>query len=175
MDVTFWVGLLVGGILSLIGSIIANLYNQKINLFLENRRFKLSNRRKTQEIKEFQTITALRNGERDKTLFFLARVFRIIVGCSCAALGMVMSLEIGIYKILLVINSRPSSFEPHIFTAFQIVTTLGQMVPLLAAFIGLFVMHKSSREFFDYWRKLDWYDDYARARTHKIVGDLKGV
>jgi hypothetical protein len=70
MDLTFWMGILIGGFLSLATSVAGNLYTDEIREFLGRRkRLRLSNR-KAKELSTHRYITELRNGDPTQTVLF---------------------------------------------------------------------------------------------------------
>jgi hypothetical protein len=63
MGATFWVGTLVGAILSLVASVVANLFTDRIQQFISaRRRIRLGNR-KTIELKTYAFVKGLRSGD----------------------------------------------------------------------------------------------------------------
>ncbi len=63
MDSTFWIGLIIGAVLSLAASIIANLYTDRIQQYLSTRRRIRLNGKKASELKTHDFVKKLRMGD----------------------------------------------------------------------------------------------------------------
>jgi hypothetical protein len=62
MDSTFWIGIIVGAILSLISSVAANLYTDNIRAYFSERRQVRLSDKKLQELKTYKFVSDLKNG-----------------------------------------------------------------------------------------------------------------
>lgn len=58
----FWIGIILGGIISLAASVAANIYNAKILIFLERRKLISLDKRRSKAIKRDKLIRALYEG-----------------------------------------------------------------------------------------------------------------
>jgi|GEM_PF-6965518 len=70
MDTTFWIGIFVGTAFSLVASIIANLYTDRIQQYLSARRSIRLNNKKTSELTTYAFVKKLRAGDPVSTLSF---------------------------------------------------------------------------------------------------------
>jgi hypothetical protein len=97
MGLTFWIGLILGSFFSLLTSIIANLYHDRINVSLERfrlslrdtissslERLRLSSRdkRRDRELSEYYIVRKLVTRELNETLFVMRLVAKLIFSSS---------------------------------------------------------------------------------------------
>src|SRR4051812_37844988 len=95
MDTTFWIGIGIGAALSLLASIIANIYNVKILSFLEARKLTShsKHRAKAERLREF--ILDLRSGRTDRYMFMMRLMSMFTVGMTVfAVLGITFATTI---------------------------------------------------------------------------------
>jgi hypothetical protein len=77
MDMTFWIGLGIGALLSVLGSIIANVYHDRIISILGNRKLAAQSNRYTKAEKIYNLVRELHSGERDKYIYMSSLAFLI--------------------------------------------------------------------------------------------------
>ena len=82
MDITFWIGIGIGAVLSLFASIAANLFHSRINGYLEKRKFVSQTKRKHRAFRLHQIIVDIHSGKRDKYLYVLRQSTGIIVSAT---------------------------------------------------------------------------------------------
>jgi uncharacterized membrane protein len=78
MDTTFWVGLVLGAILSLVASIVANIYNERILDKLEHFKLSRHEKRRDKALVEYRRLRHLHRGTRDKQAFTASQITRIM-------------------------------------------------------------------------------------------------
>jgi hypothetical protein len=70
MSLTFWAGIIIGAVLSLIASFLANLYTDQVRSFLSQRRQLRLSSKKRNELKTHSYVSALKNGQPAAMLHF---------------------------------------------------------------------------------------------------------
>lgn len=70
MDQVFWAGIIIGAVLSLMASVVANLLNDRIQNWNEARLKKTSYRRKSKEMRIYRMVHGLKNGRLSQAYFF---------------------------------------------------------------------------------------------------------
>jgi len=79
MDATFWIGISIGAILSLLASIAANLAHSRITGFFEKRKLVSHEERKQRALTQHKIVVEIHSGKRDKYLYFLHQSTGLIV------------------------------------------------------------------------------------------------
>ncbi len=75
----FWIGIGLGTLISLAASIVANIYQEHINNFLENRKLLSRGKRRNKAIQFHKLIVDLHTSKRDKYLFFIGLALNTIM------------------------------------------------------------------------------------------------
>jgi hypothetical protein len=79
MTESIWFGILIGFVLSVVASIVANIFNERIQHFVLEKKFTLIERRKAREIQNYLTIKALIEHENEATPYFVYRATFVIL------------------------------------------------------------------------------------------------
>jgi hypothetical protein len=67
----FWLGISIGAVLSLIASVIANIYSERIQNILDTFKLSRHGKRRGKSLKEYADLKQLHDGTRDKYLFLM--------------------------------------------------------------------------------------------------------
>jgi hypothetical protein len=77
MDTTFWVGLVLGAILSLLMSVLVNVYNDRIRDALEGRKRIRLNKRREAELRTYRLICDLKQAKPEAYVSFISRQTKV--------------------------------------------------------------------------------------------------
>jgi hypothetical protein len=168
MGAVFWSGLIIGGILSLVGSILANLYTNKIYLFVGSHIKKFAEKRKSKELRKFYLITLLFKNEINQSAFFVSRSLFIV---SYMIAGLFFSNIL--FMLQIPINLEPENVSKMSFTLERITSNFHNHWPKVLLLSISFVVSSASliraaiyfRQYFDIWHRLDTYRAY-RGQIH---------
>ncbi len=164
MDSNFWVGLLAGGIVSLIGSVLANLYTNNIYAFIGKRVEFFSERRKKRELKRFYLVALIMCGKIDRNAMFISRALLSILNLILVSLF--ASLLIPTFDMTSVFDMDKLAKASFTFDRLlsnvrsQWILTTAQLVMLIIMSYSAFASLKYLSEFTDLWSRLDQYPRY---------------
>jgi hypothetical protein len=154
MDTIFWVGIAIGGLISLLASIAANLFHSKMVSFLDHRKTGFRERRRKNAFAFHQVVKGLHEGERNKYVYML-RISRnisthfLISYVSLAAMLVIVSLGIA--------PDTQISWPIDPTMRFR----LGALFFLMFFFIfGVVLLRTSIRRFSELQDALDYFDEY---------------
>jgi hypothetical protein len=71
MDWGVWIGIAIGGVISLVASIVANLFHSKIVALLDSGTIRFKQKRRRSALKLHEIITQLHDGTRDRYFYML--------------------------------------------------------------------------------------------------------
>ena len=157
MDTTFWIGIAVGGLISFLASIAANLSHSKMVGFLDSRRTFFRTRRKKQAIALHKIIGELRTGARDRYSYLLRQIIVIMFGFTLGA----TNTAAGMVIVSLIDPEQHLHFFPtDRVTQFRLLLVF---VLAFAASFGLLVCFKSLNRFREITNALENYSKYQSA------------
>jgi hypothetical protein len=71
MGFSFWVGITIGGVISVLASFAANLFHSRMVDFLDSRKLGFQERRRKSALRLHRVIGSLHSGKRDKYIYML--------------------------------------------------------------------------------------------------------
>jgi hypothetical protein len=148
MDIVFWVGLFVGALLGLIGSILGNLWTDAVRSYLDNRRQIRLSKKKSRELRRYYFTKNLRDGEPATTIFYgLLQIYFV------AAISF-LAVMVGFFIILFIVGKDPVA-QQHIIIArtFAILAGLSSLI-LLAVIQHLYF------RIYQIWSRLRRFEAY---------------
>lgn len=126
MSAQFWFGLVLGGVLSLITSIAANLLNENIRSRVSNFSLARTSNRRARVLKQYRKLKTLNDGRRDKYLYILNIIHQMQAGFVLTVACVLMTvLFIGLTVI-------PDNFWPKVSN--DVLTAIGPSKGTLALF-----------------------------------------
>jgi hypothetical protein len=148
MDIIFWVGLLLGGLLGFIGSMLSNLWTDAIGDYLDKRRRIRLSGKKSKEVRTYFFVRALREGDPSaKVLFDIDATFSnraaIFIGI---CLGAMMCL------VLVAFHPNAHEYPISIVTAFCVLTVFMVAFHLWSTILHWKLMHIR--------RRMMWFYEY---------------
>jgi hypothetical protein len=156
MDTNFWVGIGVGGFISLLASIAANLFHSKMVSFLDNRKTGLHERRLRSALALREVITDLKEGRRDKYIYMLW-ISRNI------STGFVVSIGFLAGAMVAFLIGAPPDLSSWADNSKSILTFVVCYFMLFVSAFFTFVSVRSSRRFYEISSALDDFDGYDTA------------
>jgi hypothetical protein len=155
----FWVGIGLGFILSLLASIVANLYASEINKLIEERKFKATEKWKIKEIAEFEKISPLATGERDKYIFFIYRATEAIIAVIAFSSGLILAILLGSHNKCAA-NSLHDLSDLSMITLRCTIDFGITLALLFSSVVSLSIAIGKIQTFNRYWYRIDRYDHY---------------
>jgi hypothetical protein len=150
MDNVFWMGLAIGAIFSLIASIIANIFSEKIQNTLETFKLSRHGKNKAKALKEYVTIRRMHLGHEDKYLYLMRLAFVsslfFILGASSTIIALILVTSTTLAELL----SGPSIIRFAVF--FVVAFTFIGLVGILVGFFGIHRFTQISRALSQYPR-----------------------
>jgi hypothetical protein len=102
MENGIWIGLVVGGIISLAASVVANLLHPKVTSFLDSRKIVFNENRRRRSLQLYRVVTELNNGTRDRYIYMLR------LATSAISMFMLAITAIFCGVVLLALSSPPT-------------------------------------------------------------------
>lgn len=115
MDEGIWIGLTIGGVISLLASIAANLLHTKLVAFLDKKKLVSHEKRRKKAMELNSVIRALHTGERNREIYFTRLT---IIAFLCFAVAMVAFIGSGI--VLAIIISLATEPSLDLATGFRV-------------------------------------------------------
>jgi hypothetical protein len=107
MDMMFWVGLVAGAVTSLVASIAANIWHDRIIEFLETRKLASTSKRKHNELRDFRRARLLHSGKNSQIAFFVFTAGGMV---SCTVI--VMTSMVASVLIIFIVPDLFRYFDP---------------------------------------------------------------
>jgi hypothetical protein len=151
MDTTFWVGIVIGAILSLVMSVLANLYNDRIKFAIEGRR-RLSLMKKLEdELRTYRLIKDIREGKPEAYVILTTNQMQLIM------LGIltILLLNFGLYTSA--IQVRPDSalnIIPKLFPSFIVISSIFCLWLINSRIKRLLAIRRKANHFEEYEKEL---------------------
>jgi hypothetical protein len=176
LDTVFWIGLVLGGIISLGASIVANVYTPKVYSFVGKYVENISEKRKARELDKFLLITRLAKGKVDRTAMLMSR----------ALLSLTFIVQSVFYGSGILLVAVPRIANPHSVLITKSSEVLENIIVnwpvfVLAAFFlsgGIFTAYLSWKylnQFFDYWFLLDNYNKYRESLRKEWENEVSEI
>ena len=163
MNYVFWGGIAIGFILSIVASIIANLYIDAVRSVIDRANVNLKNSRRKKEKSTYLRIRGFKEGKENENVFFLHSAMATLLfmlffsGFFSTALVMLYIAD----KSGIKFNTQISLFEnltdPIIKNAFGPAFLL-IFSGMISAWIGILRL----REFMSYWRRTRKFEEYQK-------------
>jgi hypothetical protein len=158
MDYVFWAGIALGAILGVAGSIIGNLWTDKVRSYLDNRRKISLSKTKSRELRRYYFAKALREGEPSSTIFYSLLQTYFIAAVSFLA------VLVGFLIILFFVAK-----EPIVQQHFGIVRAIALWV-CASGFLLLCVIQHLYIVLYKIWSRLRRFEQYE-SQIYEKWGD----
>jgi hypothetical protein len=149
LDLVFWIGLGVGAILSLIASIVANIYDDKIQRTLDTFKLARKGKHRSTALKEYLLIRDLQQGVRDKYIHFLTLSTTSVLALICSVSFILFYLMFLIYDITppraILFGLIPPVSDTFVHDFVDVALLVCMLVSFFSAMTALKIMHKIIR------------------------------
>jgi hypothetical protein len=161
----FWIGLILGAILSFSASVAANLYHEKITRAIEQGKLKFKAKRKQKALEEFELVKNLHRGIADKHFFLISTsmmsVRFLVMGATCLILATVL---LGTSKDEL--RDAADVVQKSSLLSIQFYVAIFSFIPILMlsllSVFGVLVSLKLRNTVMETGKKLDNIQEYYR-------------
>jgi hypothetical protein len=167
MGFSFWIGIAVGGVVSLLASFAANFFHSRMVNFLDSRKLGFQKRRRKNAHRLHSTIESLHSGKRDKYLYVLwllqNATFAFVLGLGALLTGLIIvvlgrtSPDSSISDLL----ADPVAKERFLGTTFLLFVSLSSFFTAMSSIWRVREIQKALDNFDEYeadFRK-KWRDD----------------
>jgi hypothetical protein len=92
MQTEFWLGLIIGGVLSFLGSVLANFFGVPIGTYVARRKVSWVESNRKRALRNYRWIRDLHSGKKDKYLAYLVDMATAILSTICIASAILLLL-----------------------------------------------------------------------------------